>query len=320
MITIKAIKLPDAAYETLAANYGSVFNSPHWLALYRGLELYGIYNLNKELIGAFNLFKAAKLGLNYYITPPYSPSNGLFFINPAQNTPNRNTFEKSVHEALSNFFSQLHAPLFITAFPTGFTDMQPYFWNKFKVVPNYTYCLSLQPSEETLFNELTGEKRKSIRKAEKDGVEIRRCEDYKEVKELVLKTFNRKDKTVSQDFLNKILFEFATAKNSFAFVASYQNKLSACTFCVFDGNTSYYLFGGYDDTNKHHGAGVSCMWHSILFAKKAGINTFDFEGSMLPEVERYFREFGGQLTPYYTLQKALLPLEMLLKLKMRNRF
>ena len=62
------------------------------------------------------------------------------------------------------------------------------------------------------------------------------------------------------------------------------------------------------------------MWQSILHAKKLGIEVFDFEGSMLVEVEKYFREFGGELVPYYTVNKAGLPIEMLMKFKLRNRF
>jgi endo-alpha-1,4-polygalactosaminidase (GH114 family) len=45
------------------------------------------------------------------------------------------------------------------------------------------------------------------------------------------------------------------------------------------------------------------MWKSILKAKQMNLKIFDFEGSMLPNVERYFREFGGNLVPYYSCEK-----------------
>jgi hypothetical protein len=41
---------------------------------------------------------------------------------------------------------------------------------------------------------------------------------------------------------------------------------------------------------------------------------------MLPEVEKYFREFGGEIKPYYTVHRGLFPIEVALKLKMRNKF
>jgi lipid II:glycine glycyltransferase (peptidoglycan interpeptide bridge formation enzyme) len=321
MISVRQISARDAAYSQLSATYGSVFSQPEWLDLYGDhLVLNGLFNLNNDLIGAFNVFKAVKFGLTYLIVPPYSPSNGLFFINPAENNSNRITYEKAVHEAICQWFTDQKGFLKMSAFPPGVNDIQPYFWKGFKVVPNYTYRLKLDKDEDSLFAAMTSEKRKSVRKAQKDSVEIRPCYDYKVVKQLVLKTFDRKEKRVNHAYLDRILGSFATKENSFAFVAYINEKPAACTFCVHDSTTSYYLFGGYDNGNKHHGAGPGCMWNAILHAKKIGLNIFDFEGSMLPEVEKYFREFGGDLVPYYTIQKGWLPVEMLLKLKMRNRF
>jgi hypothetical protein len=321
MISIRQIDSGNADYKILALKHGSVFNQPQWLQLYGPhLLLNGLFNLNNELIGAFNVYKAGKFGLSYLIVPPYSPSNGLFFVNPAESTSNRITYEKAVHECIASWFNSQAGFLKISAFPPGVNDIQPYFWKGFKAVPNYTYQLRLDKDEEHLFANLTSEKRKSVRKAQKDNVEVRMETDYKVVKQLVQKTFDRKEKKVNAGFLDKILHSFANAENSFAFVAYLNDKPSACTFCVHDGRTSFYLFGGYDNSNKHHGAGPACMWNSILHAKKSGITIFDFEGSMLPEVEKYFREFGGDLVPYHTVQKGWVPVEMLLKLKMRNRF
>jgi hypothetical protein len=320
-MTIREIKSDLPEYAALSAAHGSVFNQPAWLKMYgEAIVLNGIFNLNNELIGAYHVFTGRKMGLKYAIVPPYTPSNGLFFVNPAENLPNRITFGKSVHKAIADHFRRSSGVLTISAFPPAVTDTQQYYWSGFKVIPNYTYRLSLSPSEEKLFENMTTEKRKSVRRAEKDKVEITLCTDHQVIKDLVLKTFNRKDKKINATYVDRILFEYASQQNSFAFVASVEGRPSACTFCVHDQNTSYYLFGGYDNHNKHHGAGVSCMWQSILHARKLGLGIFDFEGSMLPEVEKYFREFGVELVPYYTIQRARLPIEFLLKLKMRNRF
>jgi hypothetical protein len=70
----------------------------------------------------------------------------------------------------------------------------------------------------------------------------------------------------------------------------------------------------------HRGAGVSCLEHCILYAKRLGLEVFDFEGSMMPEVESYFRSFGPRMVPYYTINKGRLPLELVLKFIKRERF
>jgi len=59
---------------------------------------------------------------------------------------------------------------------------------------------------------------------------------------------------------------------------------------------------------------------AIKHSKELGISKFDFEGSMLPEVEKYFRGFGGNLVPYYSINKAKLPIEIALKFVKRTHF
>jgi lipid II:glycine glycyltransferase (peptidoglycan interpeptide bridge formation enzyme) len=318
---IKAIKYNTGAYQKLIDISGSVFNLPKWLDMYgQQLLVQGIFNDNDELIGTFFLFEGKKLGLKFQITPPYTPHIGLIYNNPAESKANRQAFDKEVVTLLKDHLVKLKPKLLSIALPFTINDTQPFYWDNFKVIPNYTYRLALNKRKEELFDNLTSEKRKSIKRAEKDELVIEKTTDLKLVKSLIEKTFDRKEKKVSQNYLNKILFEFADEKNSFAFIAHKDKKPSACVFCVHYNKTAYYLFGGYDNANKHHGAGVSCMWEAILHAKKIGVEVFDFEGSMLVEVEKYFREFGGDLIPYYTIHKAGLPIEMVLKLKLRNRF
>ena len=44
------------------------------------------------------------------------------------------------------------------------------------------------------------------------------------------------------------------------------------------------------------------MWHTIKFtAINLKLPEFDFEGSMIPAVEQFYRKFGATLTPTYTV-------------------
>jgi lipid II:glycine glycyltransferase (peptidoglycan interpeptide bridge formation enzyme) len=320
---LKLIKLNinDKRYLSLITTHGSVFNTTSWLEIFgNNLVLIGITNPNNELIGAFFYVQHFKFALKYALLPPFTPSNGFILINPAQNTSNLITIQKEANDAIANYFLSHNFALVSIGFPVNLVDTQVYFWKKFKVIPNYTYQLDLMKDDIQIFNQFTTERRKSIRKAEKDDLSIQRCLDYEVVLNLVNKTFERKQKSLNQSLIKKIFFEFANETNSFAFVA-YQKKIPiATTFIIYYNKVAYYLFGGYDASQKHHGAGPACMWNSIQAAKKLGLKTFDFEGSMLPEVERYFREFGGEIKPYYTINRAWLPIEVALKIKMRNRF
>ena len=317
-IKLLDIQMDAMAYEKLSAKLKpSVFSTLEWLSMFTKIKLYGIYNENNELIGAFNFYSLKKTGLSINITPPFTPHNGLFFENRAENSANINSFNKNIITEVAEFICELNSKLTVFGLPTSVIETQPFTWKNLEVKVKYTYHIDLTKTEDTLLANLSSEKRKSLNKAKTDALEVVRETDMEKVKQVILKTFSRKQITKNKIYFDKILFDFANEKNAIAFVAYQNQKAIAATFCVYDSQRAYYLFGGYDSEFKHHGAGVSCMWQSILLAKQMGLQIFDFEGSMLPEVEKYFREFGGTLTPYYVAYKASTPLKLILKLNKR---
>lgn len=302
---LRQILINELEYPAVLSDKISVFHDMDFLSMYLPyIRLVGIYNENNELIGVFYYFKKSKYFLKYIIPPPFHPYNGLIFHNSAQKEESRNSFIKELQYLIHQYFTEKENAHYIRfVLSPEHIDTQIFRWNKWSVKVNYTYQLSLKSSTNELFENLSSEKRKSIRKAEKDGIVVKETENYDTVKELILKTFERQKKKINVFYLNKILQEWANPSNSFAFVAYSDEKPVAATFCLYDHSTAYYLMGGYDFQNTHHGAGVSCMWHSILKSKELGLDIFDFEGSMLPNVERYFRDFGGKLIPYFVCEK-----------------
>lgn len=319
---IKRLETKDLPfYSLLAAESGSVFNSASWIDLYgKNLEQYGIFDNDQKLVAAFYLYKTKMFGLTYYKNPPYTPHIGLCYKNKSSNKANALTFDKNIITELADFIASLKSGLFTLAMPADLTDAQPFIWKKFKTIPNYTYHLNLNLSSEQLLQNMASDKQNSLKKAEKDGIQTMLTTDYAIVEQLILKTFSRKQKSVDAAFVNKILFKFSNPENSFAFVSYLNKKPISTAFCLIDNNTCYYLLGGYDNENKHQGAGVSVIWHAIQYAKEKRLTIFDFEGSMLPEVEKFFRGFGGDLVPYYTINRALLPVEIVLKFIKRELF
>ena len=71
----------------------------------------------------------------------------------------------------------------------------------------------------------------------------------------------------------------------------------AANFLVYDDNTVYYLMGGIDPAAKDMGGMDMVQHYSILFALQSG-KVFDFEGSMVESIEKYFRSFGAIQVPY----------------------
>jgi hypothetical protein len=53
---------------------------------------------------------------------------------------------------------------------------------------------------------------------------------------------------------------------------------------------------------QNFGANSFLILKTIEFASKVS-KGFDFEGSMIKSIERFYRGFGGELTPYYQIWK-----------------
>jgi hypothetical protein len=71
---------------------------------------------------------------------------------------------------------------------------------------------------------------------------------------------------------------------------------------VWDPKRTYYLVGGGDPDLRSSGAPALLCWESIRFASTRSV-AFDFEGSILEQIERVFRAFGGKLVPYNCIMK-----------------
>ncbi|MDI1354708.1 MAG: GNAT family N-acetyltransferase [bacterium] len=293
------------------------FNSEAWLRIYNEQSIFqcAIFNNNNDVIGCFIYYRFRKSVLKFVITPPFAPDVELFYINPSESVVGRNSFDKEVMTTLAAYFDALHVPYLNLNFPATVIDTQPFTWKGYTAKTRYSYLINLSQGQEELHANLSSEKRKSLNKAEKDGLIIQQTRNHELVYSLIVKSLERNHVAKNLSILRSILFDFADENNSFAFVAYQNNEPAGAAFCIVDGQKAVYLFGGLEPANKHHGAGVSCMWQSIIKAKELGLKWFDFEGSMNASIERYFREFGGTLTPYFCVEKVSWMLRPLLLLK-----
>ena len=320
-ISIKELKENDySSYSRINAEIGTVFTSLDWLKLFKYVKIFGIFDKGGNLIGAFHYYIQKILFFNYIRNIPFTPYIGPFINLRAKKIAAKTKENKTILKAIVSFFTRLNYHILSLSFHHEQIDTIPFIRENYKVVPNYTYILDLSKSYDELWEELDNDKRNMIRKGEKDGIIIKKEDDYQIVEEFVLNTLKRKGSKTYHEYLKKILFSFSDNSNSYAFVAYLNNKPISMTFCLYDNNTAYYLFGGYNKDAKHNAAGNMTIWEAIKCAKKLKLNCFDFEGSMIPEVENFFIGFGGKLTPYFKINKAKLPIEIVLKFFKRDIF
>ncbi|MDO4757621.1 MAG: GNAT family N-acetyltransferase [Parabacteroides sp.] len=98
-----------------------------------------------------------------------------------------------------------------------------------------------------------------------------------------------------------------------------KGQLHAAVFIVWQNQTAWYLAGGGNPQLRESGAHSLVLWECIHYVSSF-VDTFDFEGSMIPGVERFFREFGAIQTPYFTITKGKLSLIDKVRIKLGKNF
>jgi len=321
-MNLRAITQSEAAaYDDLARQHGTLFNRMDWIALFgQQMKAFGLFDDGGTMIGGMSLYQERRWGLRILRRAPFTPTCGPFIAIKSQNPVAVLEERRQTLECMVDYLENESPAICMLPLDRQVVDALPFIWHEYKVIPNYTYLLDLSTPVELIKKKMTPIRRNDISKGVRDGLIVKRTNEMGVVRNLVLATFGRQKKFVDKDVLDAILFQYAQKDNSFAYTTYRGEKAISTCFVVHDDKTAYYLLGGYCAEERHHGAGPVAVFEAIQHSQRIGLKTFDFEGSVIPPIERYFRGFGGQLTPYFTVNKAWLPLELGLKLLRRGVF
>jgi predicted N-acyltransferase len=147
--------------------------------------------------------------------------------------------------------------------------------------------------------------RRRRKKAQHSGVEVVESGDIEQFYRLNTMTFDRQGIKIpySLEFI-KNLYQKLKEKNACKiFVATHKKKAIATAFLVYDTRSVFYLMGGLDSDRKELGGMDMVLYRSIEFVLDNRLD-FDFEGSMVESIEKYFRSFGAVQTPYHKVMKT----------------
>jgi len=86
------------------------------------------------------------------------------------------------------------------------------------------------------------------------------------------------------------------------FTMDAQNNLHAALYLVYDKNCAYYLLGGADPEFRSSGAMYLNVFEAIKYSADF-TDRFDFEGSVVPQIESMFRSFGATQKQYFRIIK-----------------
>jgi hypothetical protein len=187
----------------------------------------------------------------------------------------------------------------------GFANFLPFLHKGFSNANRMTYRIDLQQSEEQMLEKMQKRRRRYIRNADKSLEVVDGTPYLEQFFALHRRTFEKKKEAYqySRPFLERLMQE-GTKQQSAAFWAVLQDgQPQGMLWVVYDQQCMYQLLSAYTETQTNHAAISLLTWHAITEAKKMGLATFDFEGSIHPGIEPFFRKFGGDRVIYLAFER-----------------
>ena len=295
---------------------GTLFASSDWITAADGAHIYCVFQKDRLVAGVPIAKRALPLGLNSAEHPPLTPYLGVLHEPGEAKYVKKITREKEIHRAVSQRLKADFSRVQLNFHP-GDVDLQPFIWDGYSAGTRYTYWLEIADLD-AVWDGMEKRRRNDIARAKRDQLKVEQSTDFEEIFSLVQMTFERQKKTAGFRSAASRYHQMLQAKNrSLGFIAQdADNNPIAVVYLVWDDVRAYYLLGGYDPEKGHTGASALAMWEAIQYASsELKLGHFDFEGSMVPAVEQFFRKFGGTLTSYASISWMAPHLELALNIK-----
>jgi lipid II:glycine glycyltransferase (peptidoglycan interpeptide bridge formation enzyme) len=283
-----------------------IFSKDWWLDSVAGDDWdVALIEKGNQIVASMPYVLKSRYGFNFIRQPLLTQTLGPWLRPSTAKYTRRLSQEK---ELLQKLFEQLpEFDQFQQNWHYTRTNWLPLYWLGYEQTTCYTYRIENLSCEELIWSELQENIRREIRKASnKEKIQVRTDLDLEVFLNLNEKVFIRQGiaSSYTRDFviqLDEVVNKHQSRK---VFIAEdEEGRHHAGVYLIWDDNTAYYLMGGSDPDLRNSGATSLCMWKAIQFAATV-TKSFDFEGSMIEPVERFFRGFGAVQTPYFTISKT----------------
>jgi len=295
----------------------SIFSEPLWISnvintsskTFGNKAFYLLAEKNKFPIAVMPICYRKIFGKKILLMPYFTPYFDISFAKTYKKTYKNNSIKKQIFGIFIDFLIKNGFIFGFFSINHDFIDFQPAIWRNILVYPRYTY---IHKASDNILSSISGNLKNDIKFAKKNGISIKESENIMEFIPIWKKTLKRQEVSrIYEDVLLKLFESLKKTKKIKLFIA-YDKNMKAISGCIIanDQKSSYYIAGA--DTREIRGSGSLGIVHAILDSIENGLD-FDFEGSMIEGIEKYFRKFGGQLTPYFNMSS--LSLQTLLKIK-----
>lgn len=264
-----------------------------------------IVERDAKVIASMPYFLKKKAGFSLLTHPPLTQTLGPWL------SPSKAKYAKALAEQKDLMQALIDQLPYFDFFSQNWnyknTNWLPFYWRGFKQTTRYTYIIQNLTDEKLIWTGLQANIRTDIRKAEnRFKLTVRDDLGLEVFLRLNRLTFERQGQMMpySEEFVHRLDASCGERNCRKILIAvDSEGRPHAGVYIVWDENSAYYIMGGGDPELRNSGATSLCMWHAIKYAITV-TRQFDFEGSMMEPVERFFRGFGAKQTQYSMISKT----------------
>lgn len=250
----------------------------------------------------FVLFEKSKYSFSYATQPPYTPYSGLFFFpsHEVMDYPSLGAAESMVTEILK----QIDEPQLLTCnLHPSITNHFPFHLLGFSQTTRYTYIIPYH-SEDIILSKMKPQLRNILKNKYNEKL-VERNTPSSDLLTLLKNHFQNRQiqKFFHPDIIESLITQGLSRHccHTYGF-RNNEGILTSAVITFSDASSHYCVF-----TASAESAGSEEVSFLLWTAIKDAIATkksFDFEGSMIPGVEKFYRSFGGDQIPYHQITKS----------------
>lgn len=284
-----------------------LFSQYYWMDAVCGSDNWDVIIVeeNNNILGTLTYYLNSTENEFEIRKAPLTQNNGIIYYYPEGLKYDRKlSFEYKVADAIIDKLEKLDIKRFRQYFHHSFTNWLPFYWRGYTQSTRYTYIIEDTSNLDYVYKNYNGTIRNYIRKAEK-MVKVQCGMSSIDFYDLNEQTYLRQGIEVPYSYemfktLYENLLENECVKILYA-IDENENIHSTALF-AYDSKSVYYLMSGSIEEFRDSQSLTLLIHEGIKLANKLG-KSFDFEGSMKKNIERFFRQFGAEQKQYFDIKK-----------------
>ncbi len=241
---------------------------------------------------------------NHFANPYLGKYLGIYYADFNGTTYNQETKRRKLTDLLLTEIIKL--PTFNYFFHPQFKTYFPFHLKNFENRLKYSYWINLKDqSLEQIIANFHSKLRSEIKFAQQQAFQITQTISVDTFVTICEQTFLQKGAKFpfTKTFLTNYCQQLLTKKVlQLIGIKDQEGRVMAVAGILVTAQTSTLILSGFDEKVMQRGANEWLIFNCIEQAKKQS-DFFDFEGSMIPAIESFYRKFGGVYTPYLNIYK-----------------